>query len=157
MYTIRCRRYRRDCSVHQHNETPDMLCTGHTKWLFGTVSKQNPNHVALNKLLIACIGPKGQMISWRHHVMPMQSNMIVIVQLCRTFKVVRTYGKMGRGVKAPYRETGNINVWSRPLPWRHLYWDVWFKVSYWFSTNYFLEWAFLSEKLGFLTYCLWEV
>lgn len=121
-----------------------MLCTRHTKCLFGTVSQQNPNQVVLSKFLIACIGPRGQAISWHPHVMPMQRGLNVIVQLCWTCMIVRTGRQMGRAWRY-HREKGNINVES-PLHWQH-YWDVWFKVSCCLSTNYFFRNYFFSISL----------
>ena len=135
-YAMRCRHCRKDCPVHLHYETPGTLCTRHIKFLFGTVSQQNPNQVVLSKLLIACIGPRGKIIS-RHHVIPVKSALTVIMQLNWTYMVVRTWGKGCRGWRH-HRERGNIKVWSAHLSWQH-YCDVWFKVSCCLSTNYFFR------------------
>ena len=86
-----------------------------------------PNQVVLTKLLIACIGPRGQTISW-HHVMSVKSALTVILQLSWTYMVLRTWGKGGRGWRH-HRERGNINVWSPPLPWQH-YCDVWLSLVF---------------------------
>ena len=124
---MRCRHCRKDCPVHLQNETPGALCTGHIKCLFGTMSQQNPNQVVLNKLLIACIGPRGQTISW-YHVMPVKSALTVILLLGWTYMVPRTWGKGGRGWRH-HRERGDINVWGAPLPWQH-YCDVWLSLVF---------------------------